>query len=434
MRCWMYFNRYKEWIGMRQVEQVVITGMGVISPLGNSVDSFWERLAGGQSGVSRIESFDTARFKTKIAGAVRGFDAEALFGRKEARRMDRFCQFAMAAAGEAWEDAGLQKEQINGERLGVYVGSGVGGLQTLIDQAGVLRDRGPERVSPTLVPMIISNMAAALISMKFGALGPTMSPVTACSIGNTSIGEAFRLIRGGGADIVIAGGAEAALSEISLASFGNATALSSRNDDPAAASRPFDAGRDGFVMAEGSGIVILESLAHAKRRGARIYAEVLGYGASSDAYHMVATHPDGDGAYRAMKLALAEADLHPEQVDVISAHATSTEIGDRSETLAIKRLFGAHAYRVPVTANKSMTGHLLGASSAVEAIALVKSLQNGLIPPTINYETPDPDCDLDCVPNEARRAELNVGMSNSFGFGGHNAVIALKKYSTEERR
>ncbi len=411
------------------MEQVVITGMGALTPLGNSVESFWERLVRGESGVSRIESFDTARFKSKIAGSVRGFDAEALFGRKEARRMDRFCQFAMAAAGEAWEDAALRTERIDGERLGVYVGSGVGGLQTLLDQAATLRDRGPERVSPTLVPMMISNMAAALISMKFGALGPTVSPVTACSIGNSSIGEAFRLIRGGGADIVIAGGAEAALSDISLASFGNATALSSRNDEPTRASRPFDAGRDGFVMAEGAGIVILESLAHARKRGARIYAEVIGYGASSDAYHMVATHPEGDGAYRAMRSALAEAGLRPDQVDVISAHATSTEIGDRSETLAIKRLFGEHAYRVPVTANKSMTGHLLGASSAVEAVALVKSLQTGLIPPTINLDEPDPECDLDCVPNEARRSELSVGLSNSFGFGGHNAVIALRKYA-----
>jgi len=334
----------------------------------------------------------------------------------------------MAAAGEAWEDAGLQSAPLDGERVGVYVGSGVGGLQTLIDQAAVLRDRGPERISPTLVPMIISNMAAALISMRYGALGPTLSPVTACSIGNTSIGEASRLIRSGGADVVIAGGAEAAVTEISLASFGNATALSSRNEDPTSASRPFDADRDGFVMAEGAGIVILESLEHALKRNARIYAEVIGYGASSDAYHMVATHPEGDGAYRAMRAALAEARILPEQVDVISAHATSTELGDRSETLAIKKLFGEYAYRVPVTANKSMTGHLLGASSAVEAVALVKSLQSGWIPPTLNLRNPDSECDLDCVPNEGRRAELNVGLSNSFGFGGHNAVIALRKY------
>jgi len=279
-----------------------------------------------------------------------------------------------------------------------------------------------------LVPMMISNMAAALISITFGALGPTMSPVTACSIGNTSIGEAFRLIRAGGADIVFAGGSEAAVTEISLASFGNATALSTRNDEPTKASRPFDAGRDGFVMAEGAGILVLESLTHAQKRGARIYAEVIGYGASSDAYHMVATHPEGTGAYQAMKLAITEAGILPTEVDVISAHATSTEIGDRSETAAIKRLFGDDAYRIPITANKSMTGHLLGASSAVEAIALVKSLEQNMIPPTINLETKDPACDLDYVPREARQAVLNIGLSNSFGFGGHNAVIVLKAY------
>ena len=275
---------------------------------------------------------------------------------------------------------------------------------------------------------MISNMAAALISIKYGAQGPTLSPVTACSIGNTAIGEAFRLIRSGHTDIVLAGGTEAAVTEISLASFGNATALSTRNDEPSKASRPFDAGRDGFVIAEGAGILVLESLTHALRRNARIYAEVIGYGASSDAYHMVASHPEGMGAYRSMKLAVQAAGIGLEEVDVISAHATSTEIGDKSETLAIKKLFGEQACRIPVTANKSMTGHLLGASSAVEAVALVKSLQQGIIPPTINQENPDPDCDLDYVPNEAREADLKIGLSNSFGFGGHNAVIVLKKY------
>lgn len=411
------------------MERVVITGMGVISPLGNAVDSFWSRLAAGESGISRIDTFDVSRQKSKIAGLVRDFDADGRFGRKEARRMDRFCQFAMAAADEAWEDAGLSLAHIDRERMGVYVGSGVGGLQTLFDQTAVIRDRGPERVSPTLVPMMISNMAAALISIKFGALGPTLSPVTACSIGNTAIGEAQRLIRLGHADIVIAGGAEAAVTEIAMAGFGNATALSARNDEPARASRPFDAGRDGFVMAEGAGILILESFAHAVRRGAHIYAEVIGYGASSDAYHMVATHPEGDGAYRAMKLALREAGIGPGEVDVISAHATSTALGDLSETLAIKKLFGDYASRVPITANKSMLGHLLGASSAVEAVALVKSLQQGVIPPTINQEQRDPDCDLDYVPNRARKAALHIGLSNSFGFGGHNAVIAMGAYN-----
>ncbi|MDR7314480.1 beta-ketoacyl-ACP synthase II [Brevibacillus nitrificans] len=410
------------------MEKVVITGLGVISPLGNSVDPFWEGLTKGKSGISLIDTFDTSKQKAKIAGLIRDFDGEGRFGRKEVRRMDRFVQFAIAAADQAWEDAGLQNAQVDHERLGVYVGSGIGGVQTLLEQNAVLEQRGPERVSPLLAPMMIPNMAAAMISIKYGAHGPTMAPVTACSIGNTSIGEAFRLIKMGGADVMIAGGAEAAITEVSLAGFGNATALSSRNEEPQKASRPFDAKRDGFVMAEGAGVVILESLSHALRRGARIYAEVIGYGASSDAYHMVATHPEGYGPYLAMKWALLEAGIQPEQVDVISAHATSTEIGDRSETIAIKRLFGEAAARIPVTANKSMMGHLLGASGGVEAVALVKSLQEGLIPPTINQEESDPECDLDYVPNVARKATLQIGISNSFGFGGHNAVIAVKKY------
>ncbi|WP_044478618.1 beta-ketoacyl-ACP synthase II [Paenibacillus antibioticophila] len=410
------------------MERVVITGMGVVTPLGNTVDSFWNQLIKGESGISLIDTFDTSRHKSRIAGLVRDFDADELFGRKEARRMDRFCQFALAAAEQAWEDSGLSLDQIDQERMGVYVGSGVGGIQTLFDQAGLIRDRGPERVSPTLVPMMISNMAAAMISIKYGAMGASFSPVTACSIGNTAIGEAFRLIRSGGTDIIFAGGAEAAVTEIALASFGNATALSTRNEEPARASRPFDAGRDGFVIAEGAGILILESLSHALSRNARIYAEVIGYGASSDAYHVVATHPEGHGAYLAMKLAMQEAGIAPEDVDVISAHATSTELGDRSETLAMKKLFGDHAYQIPITANKSMTGHLLGAASAVEAVALVKSLQQNIIPPTMNLETKDPECDLDYVPNEAREAKLSIGLSNSFGFGGHNAVIALKSF------
>ncbi|GEC91482.1 MULTISPECIES: beta-ketoacyl-ACP synthase II [Brevibacillus] len=409
------------------MEKVVVTGMGVISPIGNTVNQFWNSLVQGKSGISPIDTFDTARNKTKIAGLVRDFDPVERFGRKEARRMDRFCQFALAAVEEALEDAQLRLEELDPERIGVYVGSGIGGVATLLEQHDVLRERGPERVSPTLVPMLISNMAAAMISIKYGLYGPTMSPVTACSIGNTSIGEAFRLIRSGGADVVIAGGSEAAVTDISLASFSNATALSTRNDDPAGASRPFDSQRDGFVMAEGAGIVILESESHAKKRNARMYAEVIGYGASSDAYHMVATHPEGIGPYRAMKWALQEAGVQTTHVDVISAHATSTEIGDRSETLAIKKLFGEHAYRVPITANKSMTGHMFGAAGGAEAIALIKSLQEGIIPPTINQEEQDPDCDLDYVPNTARRATLDIGMSNSFGFGGHNAVIVLKK-------
>ncbi|MBY9078673.1 beta-ketoacyl-ACP synthase II [Paenibacillus sp. HN-1] len=410
------------------MERVVITGMGIVSPLGSGVEEFWDGLKEGRSGISEIDAFDTKAYKTRFAGKVRGFDAEALFGRKEARRMDRFTQFAAAAADQAWADSGLRQEALDMEQVGVYVGSGIGGIGTLLDQHRVLLERGPERVSPTLVPMMISNMAAATISIRLGTLGPTLSPVTACSIGNTAIGEAFRVIRSGEADVILAGGAEAAVNEISLAGFGNAHALSVRNDDIQGASRPFDAKRDGFVLGEGAGILVLESLSHAKRRDARIYAEVIGYGAGSDAYHMVATHPEGEGAYRAMKQALRTAGLEPGEIDVISAHATSTELGDRSETKAIKALFGEDAYRIPVTANKSMTGHMLGAAGGAEAIALVKSLEAGLIPPTINLEHPDPECDLDYVPNVARAAELNIGMSNSFGFGGHNAVVIFRKY------
>jgi len=409
-------------------ERVVITGMGAVTPLGNDVETFWERLVRGESGISAIDAFDTSRYKAKIAGSVRNFESKELFGAKEARRMDRFAQFALAAADQALADSGLDLERIDKERLGVYVGSGIGGIQTLMEQYGLLSGRGPERVSPTLVPMMISNMAAALISIRLGALGATLSPVTACSIGNTAIGEAFFQIQSGRADILFAGGTDAAVTEISLASFSNATALSTRNEEPEKASRPFDKNRDGFVMAEGAGILVLESLSHALRRGAKIYAEVIGYGASSDAYHMVATHPEGDGAYRAMKLAIQTAGIRPDQVDVISAHATGTELGDKSETAAIRRLFGREAYRIPVTANKSMTGHMFGAAGGAEAIALAKSLQTGIVPPTINLDECGEGCDLDYVPNKARAADLEIGMSNSFGFGGHNAVIILKKY------
>ncbi|WP_138752060.1 beta-ketoacyl-ACP synthase II [Paenibacillus sinopodophylli] len=411
------------------MERVVITGMGVISPLGNDVESFWRGLINGVSGISQIDAFDTSKHKSKIGGIVRDFNAEALFGRKDARRMDRFSQFAVAAAEQALADAALSMTDTDRERVGVYVGSGIGGIQTLLEQASVLHERGPDRVSPTLVPMMIANMAAAMISIRLGTQGPSMAPVTACSIGNTAIGEAWRLIRSGSADVVIAGGSEAAITDISLASFSNATSVSTRNDQPNEASRPFDAGRDGFVMAEGAGILVLESLSHAQRRGARIHAEVIGYGASSDAYHMVATHPEGTGAYQAMRTALREAGIEPDEIDLISAHATSTEIGDRSETAAIKKLFGERAYRIPVTANKSMTGHMLGAAGGAEAIALVKSMQEGIVPPTINQHEPDPICDLDYVPNKAREMNVDIGMSNSFGFGGHNAVIILKKYT-----
>ncbi|MBK0006206.1 MULTISPECIES: beta-ketoacyl-ACP synthase II [Priestia] len=410
------------------MERVVITGMGVVSPIGNDIRTFWNNLIKGESGISSIDIFDTADYKAKIAGVVRDFDAAEILGKKEARRLDRFSQFALAAAEQAWSDSKLDLNDINPERLGVYVGSGIGGIETLIENIDALRQKGPRRVSPTLVPGMISNAAAAQISIKWNAMGPSMSPVSACAIGNTAIGEAFRLIRSGEVDAVFAGGTEAAITDLSVASFGNATALSTRNDAPTQASRPFDEDRDGFVMSEGAGILILESLSHALRRGANIHAEVIGYGASSDAHHMVATHPEGKGAYLAMKAALRNANISLEEIDVISAHATSTKVGDISETKAIKELFGKQAYQIPITANKSMVGHMLGAAGGVEAIALAMSLKESIVPPTINLETPDPLCDLDYVPAIARQVKINTGLSNSFGFGGHNAVIILKKY------
>ena len=410
------------------MERVVITGMGVVSPIGNDIRTFWNNLIKGESGISSIDIFDTADYKAKIAGVVRDFDAAEILGKKEARRLDRFSQFALAAAEQAWSDSKLDLNDINPERLGVYVGSGIGGIETLIENIDALRQKGPRRVSPTLVPGMISNAAAAQISIKWNAMGPSMSPVSACAIGNTAIGEAFRLIRSGEVDAVFAGGTEAAITDLSVASFGNATALSTRNDAPTQASRPFDEDRDGFVMSEGAGILILESLSHALRRGANIHAEVIGYGASSDAHHMVATHPEGKGAYLAMRAALRNANISLEEIDVISAHATSTKVGDISETKAIKELFGKQAYQIPITANKSMVGHMLGAAGGVEAIALAMSLKESIVPPTINLETPDPLCDLDYVPAIARQVKINTGLSNSFGFGGHNAVIILKKY------
>ncbi|MEG0385603.1 beta-ketoacyl-ACP synthase II [Solibacillus cecembensis] len=410
------------------MERVVITGMGVVSPIGNNIKTFWNNLINGKSGISIIDTFDVTNQKAKIAGIIRDFDADEILGKNEARRLDRFSQFSLAAAEQAWSDSELDLKRIDGERLGVYVGSGIGGLETLIENIDTLKQKGPRRVSPTLVPAMISNAAAAQISIKWNAMGPSMSPVSACAIGNTAIGEAFRLIRSGEVDVMFAGGTEAALTDLSIASFGNATALSTRNDEPTKASRPFDENRDGFVMSEGAGILILESLSHALRREAKIYAEVIGYGASSDAHHMVATHPEGKGAYLAMRSALKNANISPEEINVISAHATSTKVGDISETMAIKQLFGKQAYKIPISANKSMLGHMLGAAGGVEAIALAMSIKEQIVPPTINLENPDPLCDLDYVPSVARQVKINTGLSNSFGFGGHNAAIVLKKY------
>jgi 3-oxoacyl-[acyl-carrier-protein] synthase II len=399
-----------------------------MTPIGLDVETFWANLTAGKSGIRAIRKFDVTGYKTSIAGIVEGFDADTVIGRKEARRMDRFCQFAVAAAKQALDDAALELDKVNRERIGVYIGSGIGGIQTTLDNYRTLLEKGPSRVSPTVVPMMIANMAAAQVSILYGLKGPLLAPVTACATGNNAIGEAFRLIRHGGADAVVAGGTEATVVDLALAGFGNATAMSTRNDEPERASRPFDAKRDGFVASEGAGVLVLESLDHAISRGARIHAELIGYGSSADAYHMVATDPEGDGAYRAMKEALNDAGLRPEELDTINAHATGTVIGDISETKAIKRLLGERAYRIPITASKSVTGHMLGAAGGVEAVALVKTIQNGLIPPTINLEYPDPECDLDYVPNRARTADVRTGLSNAFGFGGHNAVILIRRY------
>lgn len=411
------------------MKRVVITGMGVISPIGHDVETFWKHLLEGQSGISQIDTFDTSIYKTNVAGVVRGFDPEAAIGGRDVRRMDRYCQFAVAATKQALEDAGLSIDETNAEKVGVYIGSGIGGIQTMLDNYRTLLERGPGRVSPTVVPMMIANMAAAQVSIRYGIKGPVQAHVTACATGNNAIGEAFKLIQRGGAEAVIAGGAEATVTDLALAGFGNATALARRTDAPEKASRPFDAQRDGFVAAEGAGVLVLESLESAERRGARIHAEIVGYGMTSDAYHIVATDPEGDGAYRAMRIALDDAGLAAEEIGTINAHATSTPAGDLSETLAIKRLLGRKAYEVPISANKSMLGHMMGAAGGVEAVALIKTLQEQVIPPTINLEHTDPQCDLDYVPLKARPAQLQIGLSNSFGFGGHNAVIIFKRFS-----
>jgi len=409
--------------------RVVITGIGVISPLGNTVEQFWSNLVAGRSGVDTIQAFDASEFTTKIAAEVRDFDPLAYMDRKEARHMDRFTQFAVAAAQQAVDDAGLKLDEENPEDVGVYIGSGIGGIRTFEEQHRVLLERGPRRVSPHFIPMMIANMASGQVSIRFGVRGPNSAPVTACASSSHAIGDAMRFIQRGEAEVMITGGTEATITPLALASFCSAKAMSTRNDEPARASRPFDKERDGFVMGEGSGILILESLEHARRRGAKIYAEVVGYGMSGDAYHVTAPHPEAEGARLAMQRALKDAGLAPEQIDYINAHGTSTPLNDQMETLAIKKVFGEHAYRLAISSTKSMTGHLLGAAGAVEAIASALALREQVIPPTINYEVPDPACDLDYVPNEARKAAIATAMSNSFGFGGHNATIILKRWA-----
>lgn len=408
--------------------RVVITGLGAVTPIGNDVSTFWKNMISGVSGIDYVTAFDTSEYTTRIAGEVKNFNPEDYMDRKEAKRVDRFIQFAIAATKQALAQADLDISKMDATRTGVYIGSGIGGLATLEENHKILLEKGPRRVSPFMVPMMIANMASGLVSIEIGAKGPNSSVVSACATGTHAIGDAAEIIRRGRADVMIAGGSEATIRPLAFAGFGNMKALSTRNDEPQKASRPFDLNRDGFVMGEGAGILVLESLEHAKKRGATILAEVAGYGMSGDAYHLTAPAPEGEGAARAMKEALLDADLDPTEVDYINAHGTSTDYNDKFETLAIKSVFGDYAYKVAISSTKSMTGHLLGAAGGVEAIACVLAIREGIIPPTINYETPDPDCDLDYVPNEARKANVRVALSNSLGFGGHNATIILKAY------
>ncbi|PWH11933.1 MAG: beta-ketoacyl-[acyl-carrier-protein] synthase II [Anaerolineae bacterium] len=409
-------------------KRVVVTGLGCVSPLGNTMQDTWSALIAGKSGAGPISLFDARHHKTRFACEVKGFDPAALFGNREARRMDRFCQFAVAAAQEAVQQAGLSVTEANRDRIGVLVGTGIGGIGTLVEQIEVLREKGPERVSPFLVPMMIADNAAATIALRMGVRGPNAAYVTACATGSNAIGEAMEVIRRGAADVMLAGGAEASIVSVAMAGLNVMTALSTRNDDPQGASRPFDRDRDGFVMGEGAGILVLESLEHALARGAHILGEVSGYGTTDDAHHISAPAENGAGAALCMKLALEDAGLKPEQIDYINAHGTSTPLNDKSETAAIKTVFGEYAYRVPVSSTKSMTGHLLGASGAVEAAICVQVLLHGILPATINYTTPDPDCDLDYIPNTPRQANPRHIMSNSFGFGGHNATLIFSRY------
>jgi 3-oxoacyl-[acyl-carrier-protein] synthase II len=409
-------------------ERVVITGLGCISPLGNDIQGMWENLIAGKSGVGPIAAYDTSEFKTKIAAEVKEFDGSTLFGNREARRMDRFTQFAMAAAQQAVEDAGLIIDDSNRDKIGVVIGSGIGGLATLSENLRVLAEKGPSRVSPFLVPMMLVDSSPGMIAIQLGVRGPNFAVVTACATGTNAIGEAVSVIRRGQAEVILAGGSEATIIPIAMAGMSVMGALSACNDDPQRASRPFDLLRDGFVMGEGAGVLVLESLEYAQARNAKILAEIRGYGITNDAYHVSAPSENGLGAAKCMRMALDSARLSIHDIDYINAHGTSTPLNDKSETAAIKTVFGERAYQLPISSTKSMTGHLLGAAGALEAAICVKILQEGLIPPTINYEHPDPDCDLDYVPNAARRAEVHTIMSNSFGFGGHNAVIILSQY------
>jgi 3-oxoacyl-[acyl-carrier-protein] synthase II len=408
--------------------RVVVTGLGTVSPLGNTTDEFWAGLREGRSGIGPITKFDATGFPTRIAGEVRNFDPLKYVDRKEARRLDPYLMYAIAASIMAVEDAGLDPTKTDPTRFGVLIGSGIGGITTLLDSHQTMLAKGHDRVSPFFIPMLIVNMASGLVSMRFGAKGPNSSVVTACATGNHAIGDAFKIVQRGDADVMLAGGAEAIIVPLTIAGFCAMKAMSTRNDEPEKASRPFDLGRDGFVCGEGAGVVMVEALEHARARDARVYAELVGYGMTGDAHHMTAPDPEGDGAYRAMRTALADARLAPEDVGYINAHGTSTPYNDKFETLAIKRAFGDHARKLAVSSTKSMTGHLLGAAGGIEAIATILALHHGILPPTINYETPDPECDLDYVPNHARKQDVDVAVSNAFGFGGTNATLVFTKY------
>jgi 3-oxoacyl-[acyl-carrier-protein] synthase II len=410
------------------LKRVVVTGMGAITPVGNTVEEFWENLKNGVSGIDRISRFDPTNFSTQIAGEIKGFDPSKYIDRKEARRMDLTQQYAIACAQQAFDDAQLGSNSLDPDRAGVVVGSGIGGIDTFEKQLTILLNQGPNRVSPFFIPMMIIDMCAGLISIRFNFKGPNYATVSACASGAHAISDAFKIIQRGEADVMISGGSEAPITPAGLAGFCSARAISTRNDEPQKASRPFDKQRDGFVMGEGAGILILESLEHAQKRGAKIYAEIVGAGSSADAYHITAPAPGGEGAIRAMSLALKDADLSPDSVDYINSHGTSTDLGDIAETLAIKAVLKERAKKIPVNSTKSMIGHLLGAAGAVEMIATIRSIVEGIIHPTINYEFPDPECDLDYVPNQMRKANVNVALSNSFGFGGHNITIAAKKF------
>ncbi len=408
--------------------RVVVTGLGCISPLGNNVQDTWEALIAGKSGAGPITLFDASSHKTRFACEVKNFDGAALFGGRESRRMDRFAQFAVAASHQAVEQAGLTVDDSNRDRIGIIIGTGIGGIGTLLEQVEIFREKGPDRVSPFLVPMMIADNAAGLVAIRLGVRGPNAAYITACATGSNAVGEAAEIIRRGSADAMLAGGSEASIVNVAMAGLNVMTALSTYNEYPAKASRPFDKNRDGFVMGEGAGILALEALEFAQARGAKILAEITGYGTTDDAYHISAPAENGAGAALCMKLALENAGLAPQEIGYINAHGTSTPLNDKSETAAIKTIFGEHAYRVPISSTKSMTGHLLGASGAVEAVACVQALKNNILPPTINYEIPDPACDLDYVPNTARPASPQHIMSNSFGFGGHNATLIISRF------